>query len=315
MIKKILLILLLCVSLCFPATIEITSWAEVQAVNSNRAGDYKLMNDLDKDSTGYATYNSGDGFTPLGSGGGEPLGFRGSFDGNGKTIADLRCQRGVQSYAGLFGYINNSGKSIINLNLKAVDIYNATNNDYVGAFAGYIENATVSGITTSGEVSKPIIEETKSVGGFAGCIKNSTISNCASHCSASGYQFIGGFASTIETSTVSNCISTGAVNGTQGLYGFGVIKGGTWADVFWDTQTSGIAAGGAGQGGTGKTTAEMKDITTYANFDIALIGSHTTETWFIDDGNDYPRLWYEKTSTGTPRARVMMGEDELMCLY
>ena len=308
MIKKILLILLLCVSLCFPATIEITSWAEVQAVNSNRAGDYKLMNDLDKDSTGYATYNSGDGWTPLGSGG-APLGFRGSFDGNGKTIADLRCQRGVQNYAGLFGYINNSGKSIINLNLKAVDIYNATNNDYVGAFAGYIENATVSGITTSGEVSKPIIEETKSVGGFAGSIKNSTVSDCASHCDVSGYQFVSGF-SGAETSTLSRCISTGAVNGTQGLYGFGDKGGGTWTDVFWDTQTSGVSAG-AGQGGTGKTTAEMKDITTYANFDIALMSSHTTETWFIDDGNDYPRLWYEKTS----RARVMMGEDELMCLY
>lgn len=310
MVRKTILILLLYASLLCPETIEITTWAELQAVNSDRAGDYKLMNDLDKESVGYATYNSGDGFRPLGSDGGAPLGlgFRGSFDGNGKTIADLRCQRGVQNYAGVFGYINNSGKSIINLNIKAVDIYSNGANIFTGAFAGYIEGAVVSGVTTSGVVNNP----SGSSGGFSGSIKNSTVSDCASHCDVSGYQFVYGF-SGAETSTLSRCISTGAVSVTEApSYGFGNKIGGTWTDVFWDTQTSGVSAGG---GGTGKTTAEMKDIDTYANFDIALIGSHTTETWFIDDGNDYPRLYYEKSTGTVTRARVMMGEDELMCLY
>jgi hypothetical protein len=62
---------------------------------------------------------------------------------------------------------------------------------------------------------------------------------------------------------------------------------------FWDTETSGQPTSDGG--GTGKTTEQMQDITTFsgAGWDIVLIGSYVDETWYIDDGNDYPRLGWQ----------------------
>jgi hypothetical protein len=55
--------------------------------------------------------------------------------------------------------------------------------------------------------------------------------------------------------------------------------------------------------GTGKTTAQMQDFDTFdtASWDIVLESNHdgqeATAVWFIDDGSDYPRLWYEWVSS------------------
>jgi len=65
---------------------------------------------------------------------------------------------------------------------------------------------------------------------------------------------------------------------------------------FWDKETSGRSASSSG---TGKTTIEMQDITTYTDvataglnkpWDIADLTEHINEIWGIDDGNDYPIL-------------------------
>jgi len=67
---------------------------------------------------------------------------------------------------------------------------------------------------------------------------------------------------------------------------------GTVSNSFWDTETSGQATP---DGGTGKTTVEMQDIATFlgADWSIVLIGNYVNETWYIDDGNDYPRLGWQ----------------------
>jgi len=55
---------------------------------------------------------------------------------------------------------------------------------------------------------------------------------------------------------------------------------------FWDTQTSGQATSA---GGTGLPTDEMQTMSTFtdAGWDF------TTPVWTIDEGADYPRLWWE----------------------
>jgi hypothetical protein len=71
-----------------------------------------------------------------------------------------------------------------------------------------------------------------------------------------------------------------------------------WGDVvshsFWDTQTSGQTDSA---GGTGKTTGEMQTAKTFldAGWDfVDEIDNGTEDIWWILEGQDYPRLWWEE---------------------
>lgn len=46
---------------------EISNWHELQAMENDLAGHYVLVNDLDENTEGYADYQSGKGFRPVGS--------------------------------------------------------------------------------------------------------------------------------------------------------------------------------------------------------------------------------------------------------
>jgi len=62
---------------------------------------------------------------------------------------------------------------------------------------------------------------------------------------------------------------------------------------FWDTQTSHQAKS---TGGTGKKTAEMHTAKTFldAGWDfVDETANGTADTWWINEGKDYPRLWWE----------------------
>jgi hypothetical protein len=74
----------------------------------------------------------------------------------------------------------------------------------------------------------------------------------------------------------------------------GVIGVGTPATAcFWDTQTGGQAKSA---GGTGKTTAAMQTAKTYLDAGWDFVGetkNGTADIWWILEGKDYPRLWWE----------------------
>jgi hypothetical protein len=62
---------------------------------------------------------------------------------------------------------------------------------------------------------------------------------------------------------------------------------------FWDIQTSGQSRS---QGGTGKTTVEMQTAATFLEAGWDFVGETekgTDDIWWIDEGNDYPHLWWE----------------------
>ena len=76
-----------------------------------------------------------------------------------------------------------------------------------------------------------------------------------------------------------------------GLVGNGSSKNVT--ACFWDTQTSGQATSA---GGTGKTTAEMQTAKTFLDAGWDFVGetaNGTEDIWWILEGKDYPRLWWE----------------------
>jgi len=62
----------------------------------------------------------------------------------------------------------------------------------------------------------------------------------------------------------------------------------------WDTQTSGQSTSA---GGIGKTTAEMQTASTFLDggWDfVDEVANGTKDIWWILEGQDYPRLWWEK---------------------
>ncbi|NKG33768.1 filamentous hemagglutinin N-terminal domain-containing protein [Acinetobacter junii] len=99
-----------------------------------------------------------------------------------------------------------------------------------------------------------------------------------------------------NNATIFHSYSTGAVASGEldnmsvgGLVG----KQGEYAQVwnsYWNTETSGQLTSA---GGVGKTTAELKQITTFADWDIADASDpNSTSTWVIDEDNETPWLRY-----------------------
>jgi hypothetical protein len=167
-----------------------------------------------------------------------------------------------------------------------------TGNSSVGGLLGQnYYNSIVSNSYSTGSVTGG----GSYVGGLVGMnYHNSTVSNSYSTGSVSGDERVGGLVGLNDWSTVSNSYSIGSVTGDLNVDGLvGYNNGGTVSNSFWDTQTSGQDTS---DGGTGKTTAEMMDITAFtdARWDIIAVANsnerNPTYIWNIVDDETYPFL-------------------------
>ena len=182
---------------------------------------------------------------------------------------------------------------------------------YVGGFIGDNSN-TITKCFSTGNVDVTATNTVFYIGGFAGltfigcdnCYARGDVSATSAALNSSE---VGGFTGYVDGGeTVENCYSTGLIT-TTGTFtdvgGFCGKNDGTVTNCFWDTETSGTAVS---DGGTGKTTAEMKTKATFtdATWDfIAIWGIHTT----INDG--YPFLWALLPEEGeSPRLTVAIQE-------
>jgi hypothetical protein len=111
-----------------------------------------------------------------------------------------------------------------------------------------------------------------------------------------GNDYVGGLVGRNDD-TVSDSYSTGSVTGVGFVGGLvGENDGGTVNDSFWDTETSGK---GSSAEGTGKTTEEMQDITTFsgATWDIVAVANpgirNPSCIWNIVDDETYPFLSWQ----------------------
>jgi hypothetical protein len=141
-----------------------------------------------------------------------------------------------------------------------------------------------------------------SLGGLVGS-NSGIITKCYSTTTVSGFGWmVGGLVGDNYEGKISKCYSTGIVNGNNdvgGLVGYNwpnSSDAGSTAFSFWDMESSRqtISAGGEG-----KTTAEMQTATTFleAGWDFVSETANSIEDiWWIDEGNDYPRLWWELTT-------------------
>jgi hypothetical protein len=171
---------------------------------------------------------------------------------------------------------------------------NVTGEEGVGGLVGLNRRGTVSNSYSSGSVAGGYV-----VGGLVGA-NAGDVGDSYSTGSVTGEDFIGGLVGTNgKGSTVSNSYSTGSVTcaGNVCLQVGGLVgaNAGAVSDSFWDTETSGQATS---DGGTGKTTAEMKSIATFsgAGWDIIAVAPGETNdayTWNIIDKQTYPFLSWE----------------------
>jgi hypothetical protein len=322
---------------CGQVSAEIRDWYDLDAVRENTRGSYILMNDLDSTTAGYEelaspTANQGKGWQPIAVN----ETFVGSFDGQGYDICDLFINRPDESDVGLFGAVEAGGVieniGVVNDNITGYQTVgslvgynrgtvrnsfargNVTGDLDVGSLVG-LNDGTVSNSYSSGSVtgrddagglvgknegtmsnsySIVTVNGHDFVGNLVG-VNGGTVSNSYSSGTVNGSHFVGGLVGRNE-GVVSKCYSTGNVTGDEHIGGLvGQNLYGVVSNSFWDTQTSGQATS---NGGTGKTTAEMQDISAFAGagWDITAIDSGETVhdyTWNIANTVTYPFLSWE----------------------
>jgi hypothetical protein len=191
--------------------IEISNAAEFNAIRDMPNLHYKLTSDIS-----LSAYNTGSGWTPIGTSSTSP--FSGSLDGDGFKITELYINS-TSTYMGLFGYLTGSVKNLgVETAAGGVKGYNDT-----GAIAGYVRGGTITNSYSTGSVSG-----NDYVGGIAGCVDGGTIKNSYSTVNVnatSSYSDGGGITGCLDGGTITNSYSTGNVSGNNRAGG---IAGGVY---------------------------------------------------------------------------------------
>jgi hypothetical protein len=284
-----------------------------------------------------ATANEGKGWQPIGTTAVNDA-FVGSFDGQGYEICDWFVNRPDEPDVGLFGVVeelgvienvgvngdvtgNGDAGVLVGKNEGTVSnsysTGNVTGDLNVGGLVGWNFGGTVTDTYSTGNVTgldnvgglvgwntgtasnsyaTSSVTGNTSVGGLVG--KNSgTASNSYATGNVTGDDNIGGLVGKNDnTGDVINSYSTGNVTGNLHVGGLMGRNQGTESNSFWDTETSGQAGS---DGGIGKTTEEMMDITTFSGavWDIIAVANpgirNTSYIWNIVDTVTYPFLSWQ----------------------
>ena len=196
---------------------------------------------------------------------------------------------GNLNVGGLVGKSDNSEGTVTNSYATG----NVTGDDNVGGLVGWNREGSISSSYATGRVTGH-----DNVGGLVG--KNSdTAGNSYAIGRVTGNDNVGGLVGRNDNKgSVSDSYSTGSVTGSShvgGLIGRNASID-PMTNSFWDTQTSGQ---GSSDGGTPKTTAQMKDFSTFdgAGWHITIVADSNTRntdyTWNIVDAETYPFLSWQ----------------------
>lgn len=173
--------------------------------------------------------------------------FKGTFDGNGKTISGLKItERSGKAAAGLFGVLD--GGTVKNVTLEVdIDVASKSNELAAGCVGlltnnGLVENVTVSGSVKSGETAAGIVSRV---------IKSGTVRNCHNHATISGTAhnaggIVGAAYYDNEGMTIEGCTNDGAVSGT---YAVGGIAGLSVAEIKNCSNSATVTGNGTSVGG------------------------------------------------------------------
>ena len=257
---------------------------DLNDIRNNLTAYYELANDIDMSSFG--------NFASIGKS--SPY-FRGFLDGKGYKIKNLTVNETI-GCVGLFGYIANDSSYIKNLALEDCNISGGSVANWCGSIAGALNHGTIENCYATGTVKGKYM-----VGGLVGQFPYGKIKNSYANVSVTGFARVGGLVgySTSANSIVENCYANGITIHTEtgtaypagGLIGNAIAI--TVINSYWDIQSSGLTYS---QGGTGKTTTEMKTQSTYVGWDFNSV-------WGFN--NDYPYLQVFGLPAATPKVVTM----------
>lgn len=297
-----------------------TSSTTLQGMKNNLSGKYVIGADIDASAT--AGWNGGAGWEPVGGlflwEENWSSSFAGSLHGLGHSISGLTIQRPNDVQVGMFASTA-PNSTIRNLYLRdaVVTAYGGVG-VLVGFNDGHVESVYTNGVVIGGEDSVGGLvggnwrhgsirrsastgtvsslgqgDGADGVGGLAGynsgLIENSYSAAEVRSESCCGVGGLVGWNSEYyagDPAKVVNSYASGRVigqdNGNGGLigHGGGFTSGGVFLSSYWDVESSTQTAS---FGGTGLTTAQMKQQASFASWDF-------TNTWRIYEGQSYPVL-------------------------
>ena len=179
----------------------------LNTVRDHMSSHYKLGADIDASET--ASWNSGEGFIPIGGNESVSSQFTGVFDGQLHVISNLTINRPTTDLIGLFGIIGAGG---VVRNVGLVDGY-ISGTIYVGGLVGH-NIGTVDNSYVTGAVSAVSGIGNGIVGGLTGYNGiGSIVTDSYASATVSGPRYVGGLVGRND-SVVSNSYATGAVSGT-----------------------------------------------------------------------------------------------------
>jgi PKD repeat protein len=172
-----------------------------------------------------------------------------------------------------------------------------TGNHIVGGLVGFNDGMVNVSYSTG------FVTGYSDVGGLVG-ENGGTVSNSYATGNVNGSSSIGGLAGYADYARVSNSYATGNVTGTDGQAG-GLVGSKIMCNVdncFWDNETSGR---NSSEGGTGKTTAEMKTQSTFTN-----AGWDFDKVWFMIENVTYPVFQWQDIQLPVVDAGIDQTVDE-----
>ncbi len=165
---------------------------------------------------------------------------------------------------------------------------------FTGGLVGSALNTLIDCSFSTANITTNSLIGQSFAGGLIGTDQSSTIQNSFARGSVgagvgTGSSWVGGLIGNAEATTLTNSFATGQLSGLRlncligcvyGLARFGNLPGSNCNNCFWDTDSSGVSTSDCG---TGKTTPEMKQQSTFTGWDF-------TSTWGIDisKNDSYP---------------------------
>lgn len=254
----------------------IANSVQFERLRDNLTSNFKMEDSIDMEGS--------EDFEPIGT---EINPFTGEFDGGGNILSNLIIDRGESDHVGLFGYTKDS--VVKNIGIEDVEI---NGKSYVGGLAGSALNTNISECYVTG-----FVDGSETVGGLAGKLDaESLILNSYANCDVNGESAVGGLVGNhAYTAEIENTYAVGEVLGSEDIGGLvGYNDDGSQSNVvngFWDADVGPDAS----EGGTGKSTEEMRQQETFAAWNFE-------EIWAIKDVEAYPYpylQWQPEPGTGT----------------
>lgn len=181
-------------------TIIIRTASDMEKMRQMPNGYFRLSSNIDMSEI----TSAGEGWQPIDN-------FKGTLDGRGYTISNLRINRPTTSNVGLFAETESSSV-ITNI---IIDSANINGGSYTGALAGSC-NGTVSHIQV---INSKISGKGDATGGIVGSYNTNKISDCIVNGSVDGDNAVGGAIGYLLSGTVERVGVEGTVSASQNVGG------------------------------------------------------------------------------------------------